>query len=74
MTDKDAQLLLKEGEGCSVSLEEVIQLKMSPHARKFIFKTLYVIAGMLSVFGALGTTGVLMYKYRNSQRPEEEDS
>ena len=43
----------------------LIQVKMSPHARQFIFKTLYVIAGILSIFGAIGTTGMLIYKYKS---------
>jgi hypothetical protein len=38
------------------------QLKFNKNARRIVIKTLYVLGGMISVFGTVGTTGVLIYK------------
>lgn len=40
----------------------ILQIKLSTKTRKFLFKTLYAASGVLSIFGALGTTGMLCYK------------
>lgn len=42
----------------------IMQIKMSPHARKLIFKIIYIIAGVFSILGVIGTTGMLVYKYK----------
>lgn len=39
----------------------ILQVKLNAKARKVVFKTLFIIAGIISVFGALGTTGILVY-------------
>jgi hypothetical protein len=38
------------------------QIKFNKNARKIVIKTLYVLGGVISVFGTVGTTGVLIYK------------
>lgn len=42
----------------------LIQIKLSPYARKMIFKALYAICGTVSVIGALSTSVFLLYKYK----------
>lgn len=40
--------------------------------RRVIFKTVFIIAGILSVLGALGTTGIILYKaYLGKQSRKE---
>jgi len=46
----------------------LLQIKLSTKTRKFLFKTLYAASGALSIFGALGTTGILCYKLATSKR------
>jgi len=38
------------------------QIKFNQNARQIVIKTLYVLGGIISVFGTVGTTGVLIYK------------
>lgn len=52
-------------------LAVLIQVRLSPQARKMIFKTIYAIVGLLSVLGALGTTGLLIYKHSNENKKKK---
>ena len=41
----------------------LIQIKFNKNARKIVIKTLFVLGGMITVFGTVGTTGVLVFKH-----------
>ena len=40
----------------------LLQVKFNENARRIVIKTLYVLGGMVTVFGTVGTTGVLIIK------------
>jgi hypothetical protein len=40
----------------------IAQIKFSKDTRQIILKTLYVLGGIISIFGTVGTTGALIYK------------
>jgi len=39
------------------------QIKFNKNTRQIVIKILYVLAGIISVFGTVATTGVLIYKH-----------
>lgn len=40
----------------------IAQLKFNKNSRQIVLKTLYILGGVISVFGTVGTTGALLYK------------
>jgi hypothetical protein len=40
----------------------IAQIKFSKDTRQIVLKTLYVLGGIISIFGTVGTTGALIYK------------
>lgn len=40
----------------------IAQIKFSKDTRQIVLKTLYVLGGVISIFGTVGTTGALIYK------------
>jgi hypothetical protein len=40
----------------------IAQIKFNKNARQIVFKILYILGGIISIFGTLGTTGALIYK------------
>jgi hypothetical protein len=41
----------------------LVQIKFNKSARKTVIKTLYVLGGIVTVLGVVGTTGMLVYKH-----------
>jgi hypothetical protein len=50
----------------------LVQMKFNKSARKTVIKTLYVMGGMVTVLGLVGTTGILIYKHRSTKRKNSE--
>jgi hypothetical protein len=47
----------------------IAQIKFNKNTRQIVFKILYVLGGIISIFGTLGTTGALIYKqYSKKQK------
>jgi hypothetical protein len=40
----------------------LMQVRFNKNARKTVFKIMYILGGIVTVFGAVGSTGVLCYK------------
>ncbi len=40
----------------------IAQIKFSKDTRQIVLKTIYVLGGIISIFGTIGTTGALIYK------------
>jgi cytochrome c oxidase assembly factor CtaG len=63
---------------CVFWIALLIQVKFNKNARKIVIKTLYILGGMITVFGTVGTTGVLIIKHikkrKNSSTISEVDA
>ncbi|MCB0371146.1 MAG: hypothetical protein KDD45_17455 [Bdellovibrionales bacterium] len=46
----------------------LVQIRLNQNARKTVIKTLYVMGGMVTVLGLVGTTGILAYKHWNGRK------
>jgi hypothetical protein len=46
----------------------IAQIKFSKDTRQIVLKTLYVLGGIISIFGTVGTTGALIYKQYSKER------
>lgn len=51
----------------------LVQIKFNKSARKTVIKMLYVLGGMITVVGVVGTTGVLVYKHSRKRTDSEID-
>lgn len=49
----------------------LVQIKFNKSARKTVIKTLYVLGGIVTVLGVVGTTGMLVYKHCKKRRNSE---
>lgn len=46
----------------------LVQIKFNKNAKEIVIKILYVLGGIISVFGTVGTTGVLIYKHWKKEK------
>lgn len=46
----------------------VVQMKLNTSARRTVIKTLYVLVGVVTVLGVVGTTGMLVYKHSKKRK------
>ncbi len=47
----------------------IAQIKFNKNTRQIVLKILYVLGGVISVFGTVGTTGALIYKLKKEPKP-----
>lgn len=40
----------------------LVQIKYNKNGRQIVIKILHILGGIISVFGVVGTTGMLIYK------------
>lgn len=49
----------------------IAQIKLNKNTRQIVLKILYILTGVITVFGTVATTGTLVYKQLNSKKPEK---
>jgi hypothetical protein len=49
----------------------IAQIKLNKNTRQIVLKILYILTGVITVFGTVATTGTLVYKQMNSKRSEK---
>lgn len=49
----------------------LVQVKFNRSAKKAVLKTLYVLGGIITVLGVVGSTGVLIYKHSKRRRDSD---
>lgn len=49
----------------------IAQIKLNKNTRQIVLKILYILTGVITVFGTVATTGTLVYKQLNSKKTEK---
>jgi hypothetical protein len=49
----------------------IAQIKLNKNTRQIVLKILYILTGVITVFGTVATTGTLVYKQMNSKKSEK---
>lgn len=49
----------------------IAQIKLNKNTRQIVLKILYILTGVITVFGTVATTGTLVYKQLNSKKSEK---
>jgi hypothetical protein len=49
----------------------IAQIKLNKNTRQIVLKILYILTGVITVFGTVATTGTLVYKQLNTKKSEK---